>query len=49
MHSGEPSKAYSRAKKTTLTDSSFYVYHVEFYELLKETVRGSRIIVSKYP
>ena len=49
VHSGGPSKAYSRANKTTLTDSSFYVYHVEFDELLKETERGSRIIVSKYP
>ena len=49
VHSGGPSKAYSHANKTTLTDSSFYVYHVEFDKLLKETERGSRIIVSKYP
>ena len=43
MRCGGPLKA------TLITDSSFYVYHVVFDELLKETGHGSRIIVSKYP
>ena len=30
-------------------DSIFYVYNVVFDELLKDTARSSRIIVSKYP
>ena len=37
-------------KANLITDSSVYVYHVVFDELLKDTRRhGPRIIVSKYP
>ena len=32
-----------------ITDSSFYIYHVVFDGLLKESGYGSCIIVSKYP
>ena len=42
-----PSKAFSPNKTTLITDSSFYVYHVVFDELLQETGHGL-LIVSKY-
>ena len=42
-----PRKAVSPNKTTLITDSSFYVCHVVFDELLKETGHGSRTIVAK--
>ena len=44
-----PRKPISPNKTTLISDSSFYIYHVVFDELLKGTGHGSRIIVSKYP
>ena len=44
-----PRRPISANKTTLMTDSSFYIYHVVFDELLKETGHGSRIIMSKYP
>ena len=47
MRCDGPSKAFSPNKTTLITDSSFYVYHVVFDELLQETGHGL-LIVSKY-
>ena len=34
---------------TRTTDFEFFVYHVAFHVLLKETGHGSRVTMSKYP
>ena len=38
----------AQTKLLLLLISSFFVYHVAFHVLLKETGHGSRITVSKY-